>query len=299
MRRATPALALAVAALAACPARGPGRISRSQPAGADADAYAALVAEGDALWPERGDRGQLERAIGAWSDAVKLAPADHRTYEKLARATFFLADAYLSETDRPAAQAAHERGLALARAGLIAASPALEHLLAQGVPIADAAAQAPAEAAGPLFWYASHLAATIDGDRQRGMKYARTLEALARRVLALAPDTYYRGADRFLGAYYGALPAFLGGGLEQSRGYFEAARAAAPNYLGNYLVMAIYYAIPTKDGALFDQLIATVLDAAPCAGDDAAPCIPDELAPEAAVDQRRAAMLRDRRSELF
>jgi hypothetical protein len=302
--RLAPALALAASisgwlALAGCPAHGPRAVVRSQPTGAAADAYAAAVAEADALWPERADRAVLERAIARWAKAVELAPADYRTYEKLARATFFLADAHLRETDAAAALAVNERGLSFARAGLVAASPKLEKLLATDVPIADAAAEAPPEAAGLLFWYASHLASTIGSDRQRGMKLARTLEALAKRVLELAPATYYHGADRFLGAYYAALPGFLGGGLETSRRHFEAATAGDPDYLGNYLVMAIYYAIPAKDGALFDQLLATVIDAAPCASGAASPCVLDELAPEAAVDQRRAAKLREHRGELF
>jgi hypothetical protein len=259
------------------------------------------VAEGDRQWARRAQRAQLEAAVASWERALAVDATDWRTAIKLSRALHLLADGWLSyDGDRDKLIATLERGMQVAETGLTAASPAFARKVQGGAAIEDAVGTVGKAHVGLVFWYATNLGGWIHVQgKMAGMKYRGRLEGLMKRVQQLEPGYFFHGADRFFGAYYAAIPSFLGGSIEKCERHFLAARDGAPEYPGTYLLMAQFLAPGQKDPDGFDRYLAAVLDARPCIEGGPRPCIAPGLEPEAALDKKKARALAQRKGELF
>jgi len=111
------------------------------------------------------------------------------------------------------------------------------------------------------------------------------------RVEALDPDHFHGAVDRYWGRHHASLPPFAGQDLAQARARFEAARAAAPGFLGNNIEMAAQWAVAAGDEAAFSSL----LEGALAADAGAEPAV----APENRAAQARARALLAEQGNLF
>ncbi len=288
---------------AACgPSLGRAPVATSAPLdGAQQPRYQRAVDDGDRQWSLRAQRAQLEAAVASWERALALDNRDWQTAARLSQALHQLADGWLAfDADRDQLVPTLERGMRVAETGMTAASPAFAAAIQGGADIEDAVATLGAAHVGLVYWYAANLGSWIHiQGRMAGMKYRGRLEGLMRRVHAVAPGYYFHAADRFFGAYYAALPGFMGGSLATSEKHLLAARDGSPEYPGTYLVMATFLAPGKKDAEAFDRYLAAVLDARPCTSDGPRPCIAPGLEPEVAIEQKKARALAQRKSALF
>lgn len=270
------------------------------PAPAEANEAARLSGEADAAFARRGERAELVRAIELWTRAVALDPGRADDCARLGRATQLIGETH----DRKAAVddrvAWFERGIAETERCLRASSSRYRELRGSGVEIEDAIEALDPVAAPLVYRYANNLGSLANAQgRVAGMKYKDRILALMTWVMARAPRYDFGGPDRFFGAYYAAVPAFLGGDLGKSRSHFDAAIAIAPGYPDNHLLLAEYYAVAAGDRALFDRVIAGFANLGPCTDATPAPCTREDWAPEAVFTARRAAELAARADSLF
>jgi hypothetical protein len=261
-------------------------------AASDAGAFQAAVDAGDAAWEQRGDRAQLETAIARWEEAIKLKDDDVRTYEKLARGNYLLADGWLYfEADHKQQMLdAYAKGYGFAERGMKALSKDVEQRLDAGVDLKDAAQLIGKDGIGLLYWYATNLGKWGNAqDITVVLTYKDRIYSIMEQVYKLDPNFFYGAADRYFGAYYSIAPSFAGGDLDRSWQHFQTTMRIEPRYTATWNLIAEFYAPKRQDEKLFDEMTAKVL-AAPV---DIIP----ELAAETAVEKRKAELLQKRKAE--
>lgn len=239
-----------------------------------------LVAAGDALWRQRTAPDRVRAALASWRAAVALQDDDWRTYEKMSRAYFFLADQMALKAmggdypydgdhviDRLAARRVHRNhllGFRAALRGMAARSPEFEQRLAAGISLEASLSALHKDAAGLLYWYVANLArwAGAEGVGALIQNKGRIQSAMAN-LYRLDPGAVYRGADRLLGIYYAVAPGFAGGDVRRARAHFQAAIRLAPTYLANQLYAAQYLDRKAGDRAGFARHLRAILTAPP------------------------------------
>ncbi|MBI4509030.1 MAG: hypothetical protein HY698_05310 [Deltaproteobacteria bacterium] len=258
------------------------------------DKHAQLVAEGDALWLERGDEAKLRQAIAKWDEAVQVKPDAHAIYAKLTRACYLLADGFLSfDQDRSEEfMATHEKGVAYAEQGMMALSPEYEKKRRAGAKLEDAAKTLGKEAVPLLYWYDVNLGKWA---KHQGisttLKYKERIFKTMQRVQELDPEYFFGAPDRYFGAYYALAPSFAGGDLDKSRQYFDASLSKAKNYLATHVLVADTYATKVQDRDLYERELRLVLETP-------ADSIP-ELVPEQMIEKKKAEKLLKEIDEKF
>lgn len=278
--------------LAGCAKPGAGAgITRTTLVGAELEAHAQLVKDGDAAFALRADRAQLELAIAKYTEAVGKKDDDYQTYEKLARALYLLADGHLFfERDTKEAEflATYERGYGAALRGLQALSPDVEKKMRLGIDVGDTATAVGKDGVGLMYWYATNLGkwANSHDDISVVLKYKDRVVKLMTRVTDLDNSFFYGAPDRYWGAFYAIAPSFAGGDLDKSYKHFQASLKAAPTYPATYTLIAENYATKKLDEALFKELVQKVMD------------FPADVMPgmeaETAVEKKKAEQLRKR-----
>lgn len=255
-----------------------------------------LVAQGDAAWEQRADKAQLQAALSSWEQAAALKPDDWKTYEKLARGFYFLADGYLAfEGDDAAFLGAHEKGYNIAEKGLAALSKDFEDRRLAGTNFEDAIKVVGREGVPLMYWYASNIG---KWGKAQGtttvLRYKDRIFKTVSRTLELHPEFFYAAPNRYFGAYYAVAPSFAGGDKHKSQEHFAKSLQQFPNYLGTHVLIAENLAPKFADEGgeeMFDKHIEFVL-AAPV---DIIP----ELAPEHAAEKRKAELLKAKKDDLF
>lgn len=305
-------LSLGLGAMIACGAS-PQNLSNKtnrQALSADkASQHSQLVAEGDALWKERSDRTKLEGALAKWEQAVGLKDDDWKTYAKLSRGYYFLADGYLAfdamgggypyDPDGVKDQKAnseflntHLRGIEHAEKGLAAVSPDFEKRVLSGIRAEDAVVVIERKGIELVYWYASNLGKWA---KAKGfstvLKHKDRIFKMISHVYKTAPDYFHGAADRYFGAFYAVAPAFAGGDLDKSKSHFEATIAKEPNYLGSYVLAAELYTTKAQAPEAFDEFLAKVMSTP-------ADALPD-VAPENAIEKKKAQALIAKKADLF
>jgi hypothetical protein len=309
---ATSIMLAALAALPACGSSGSDNlerdIDRSALGGQKAVDHARLIAEGDALWRERGAPARLAAALARWEQAVRVKDDDWRTYAKLAQGYYFQADAEVGfaamrgdypfdmdyVVDRRAAaryRGLLARGYRAALRGMAARSREFEVRLQAGVSVERAIQVLGKDSAALVYWYIANLAASARTEGRAALfaNRGRIISSIYH-LRRIDPAYQYGGADRFLGIYYAAAPALLGGDVERSQAHFAAALRAAPAYLGNAVWAAQTLDRRKKDRAGFEAALRGVL---------AAPDGPPELAPDNQLEKRKAERLLRRLDRWF
>ncbi len=269
-------------------------INRAALAQTEADKHAQLVADGDALWQERSDELKLRAAIATWTAAIGVKQDDDATYAKLARASYLLADGFLSFDAAKVDEylATHEQGQAFALRGLSAFSADFEKRLASGAKIEDAAAVLTKDAVPLLYWFDVNLGkwAKFKGISTT-LKHKDRIFRVMKRIAELDADYFYGASDRYFGAFYAVAPSFAGGDVEKSRQYFESSTKKAPYYLATHVLIAENYAPKVQDRALYERELKFVLDTP-------ADSLPDVI-PEQQIEKKKAERLLKQIDEKF
>jgi tetratricopeptide (TPR) repeat protein len=234
----------------------------------DAD-VPALLAEAEASydrWSEPFDfaayETSLRRAIDLWKEALPLLPADDdatrvEVLNRLSRAYFELATGYLEESREK--EAAFEAGKGAALAALELDPAFVETRERDGFRAALRAANDVAS----IFWYGNNLGQWLDFHRFTAFfGGVRDVQASFERAIELDETYASGGPHRSMAALLVRAYFLVGRSREDAVAHFERSIELDPTYLENCVNYAEYYARPVGDDALFDTLIATVLEAA-------------------------------------
>jgi hypothetical protein len=183
---------------------------------------------------------------------------------RLARAYYFLADAFLSLEpggDEDLELSTFEKGVNAGEKALLLLEPVFEQQMrADPEDFEQAIATIGAGGVPAAFWYAANLGrfASKKGLRAR-LFYRDRLESAMLRVLELDEKFHHHGADRFLGGFYAAIPSMAGKSFDKSREHFEKAKSSAPEYLGTWVVEAQFLAVELEDKVMYEELLRAVL----------------------------------------
>jgi len=140
-----------------------------------------------------------------------------------------------------------------------------------------------------LYWWAINMARYLAEKSVRDrLEYREMGESLMHRVLALDPDYFYGGPNRYFGAFYSRLP---GVELSQSEEHFQKAINDFPDYLGTYVLRARFLHTKSGDREQFRKDLIHVVNADPSN-------IPDVMA-ENLFEQKIAEVLLDEENMFF
>jgi tetratricopeptide (TPR) repeat protein len=231
--------------------------------------FATLLAEADSVydrWSEPFDfvdyEASLRRAIDLWEGALALLPAEDvdarvRVLNSLSQAYFELALGYLNTAAEK--ETAFEAGKDAALAGLNL-DPAF---VAAREKDGFRAALHAATGVATIFWYGNNLGQWLDHHRVTAIfGGVRDVQASFARAIEL-DETYDGGGPHRSMAVFLAQAYFLvGRSRKDAIVHFERSIELDPTYLENHVNYAEYYARSVGDDALFDALIAAVLEAA-------------------------------------
>lgn len=292
--------AVFVILLAACGSTGAGSGAVAPATAGDASRAEQLSAEARTLFERRGERDALVGALDAWRQALELDPSRADDCAMYGRATQLLGETHDRAAPLDDRVARFEAGMAAVEGCLRAVSPRFARLRKGGVAIEKAVEALEPSAAPLVYRYANNLGSLANArGRVAAIKFKDRIFGLMQWVLGVAPQYDYGGPNRFFGAYYAALPTFLGGDLDKSRKHFDAALAAAPGYPDNHLLLAEFWAVAAKDRALFDRVMQQFAALSPCRQGGSEPCLRDDWAVEAGFSVKRAEGLRARADTLF
>jgi len=143
-----------------------------------------------------------------------------------------------------------------------------------------------------IYWTASNLGkwgknsgiATV-------LKYKTRIKNMINRVGELDSNFFHGAFNRYWGAYYAVAPSFAGGDMDKSIENFRKSIKIEPNYLGNYVLVASYWAVKKGDKKLFKDELNKVLKMNPLKL--------KVVGPENILEQRKAKKLLENMEELF
>lgn len=230
--------------------------------------------QADTHWEKRKDRAELEKAIELYEKAVRMESTklgadeynDHvaRTYERLSRAYYFLADAHirLSVEDEDEVKdqmmATYDKGVTAAERAIKKRDPDFAQKVAEGEKWQKEVLEADPAAIPGLYWYATNLGkwALLEGiatilARKDDIKV--TMEFICEE----REDYFYGACHRYFGVYWMKVP--FGKDAEKSRKHFDASIEMAPNYLATKVLKAEYLAVHEQDRDMFNSLLDEVL----------------------------------------
>jgi hypothetical protein len=167
----------------------------------------------DALYREREDVINAQRAADIWNSRVTANPRDFESAWKLARAEYYLG------TQGPEAnrRAALERGTDVGR---------------------TASTIEPSRPEG-FFWMAANMGGLAEsyGLRQ-GLKYRGPIKDALERVLMIDPAFQKGSADRALGRWYFKVPGLFGGSKTKSVEHLQKSLTYDPNSVASHYFLA-------------------------------------------------------------
>ncbi len=272
----------------ACATKHPGSYEvGSATGGAAAD---ATLTGAEALWDQRGEKGQLQAALGLYEQALAADPTNREIAARLTRGWYFLGDAH--ETEMPAKLAAWETAIAKGTS-CIAINTEFTALLEKGDEDEESAVRVATKDDVPcLYWTATALGKWAKASGLgKILKHIGTVKAYITRVEELDPMYFHSGPARYWGAYYAAIPSFAGRDLERSKVEFDKSLEMAPGYLATRVLYAEYWAKNTENRAVFEEQLKAALAADPNAAAD--------VAAENVAAQRHAQVLLDSIDEHF
>jgi len=167
----------------------------------------------DALYREREDGANANRAVEIWNNRLTANPRDFESAWKLARAEYWLG------TQGPMAErrTALERGTEAGRTASMI------------------------EAARPegYFWMAANMGALAEsyGLRQ-GIKYRGPIKDALEKVLMIDPAYQHGSADRALGRWYFKVPGLFGGNKKKSEEHLRTSLTYDPNSTASHYFLA-------------------------------------------------------------
>lgn len=219
---------------------------------------AVLVAQAEALAPERYEAPVLARMIELYEKALSESPGDPALLRRLAQLWYEWAVLAPKEEEVPALEKAADYGFqALGLSGLNAALKMSNEEFTAFVGAAEDVAA--------LLWAAHSWGQLLGKMNPFSAFFALPkIRRMYERCLELDPGYFGGSAPQA----YGALLANLSDygilfrvNLAEAKPYFEMAIALDPSYLENYLAYAREYAVRAKDRDLFVELLTHILEA--------------------------------------
>jgi tetratricopeptide (TPR) repeat protein len=135
-----------------------------------------------------------------------------------------------------------------------------------------------------LYWFAASLGRWVSTQGiSSELKYKDRIKKMIDRVAKLSPNYLYGAVYRYYGVYYALLPEFEEEDLKNSRKNFEKAVKRFPEYFGNHVLYAQYYAKKIDDQALFKRQLEIVIKGNPH--------LLKDFYPEQVLEQARAKSL--------
>lgn len=265
--------------------------------------FAAAVAEGQAHWEQRQNEADTRAAIDAWERAVTYdtgegdrAAALYPIYTNITAAYYWLGHGHLfflnSRREREAAQQeAYEKCMEHGRTALAIRNSAWNEAMQAEVHIDEAVKTLELEDVPATYWYATCAGkwATIEGIAAL-LGYKDQIYAMISRVAELNESFYYRATDRYFGVVYTKLP-FMNPDLPRSRGHFDAAITAHPEYLETRVLFVEEHLTKTGEARLAREQLEYVI------GADAS--VDPRVHAENLRAQRHATQLLDKFDEFF
>ncbi len=249
------------------------------------------AASAERLFEDRLDPTVLDRSIDALATVATLSPADADTRLLLAQAEAFWADLH-AQAPIAALDRHLSSGIAAAGEALSLLSPRYGRNARRGESLLAALAEVEPSGAEALYWLAAdqHRLAAAHGLPWLLLEEPE-LRRLFRRVIELAPATWFGGAYRHLAELDLALPTGFGPGLTTAGQELDAAGRLGPGLLTNHLVRAERWAVKAQDYRTFLREL-DVVDGPP-------PIETPEVWPENELCRRRARELRAAADDLF
>ena len=208
----------------------------------------------------------------------------------LTRGYYLLADGHTEEMEEK--KKLWEVGIAWGEKAMATNSEFKKRVIDNGEAIEDVLKYLTKKEIEAIYWTATNLGkwgknsgiATV-------LKYKTRIKNMINRVGELDKNFFYGAFNRYWGAYYAVAPGFAGGDMDKSWENFQAAIKIQKNYLGNYVLVADYWAKKKGDKELFKKMLDKTLKG----NVNSIPA----LKPENTIEQRKAKKLLSQMDELF
>jgi tetratricopeptide (TPR) repeat protein len=201
-----------------------------------------LVEDSDKLWQARTDPLNVEKALDALKESLKIAPHNSQALWRAARATFWMAE-------RAGAEKNKKKQLALADQGIDYAKRAI---------FVDTASK------GGHYYLALNYGMHADAAPSQGLAMVQPMLKELKIVDKMGGSYDYSGPDRVMGQIYLNAPPWPTsvGDLDTAIEHLEEAADETPEYPENHLALAEAYLKARKHGETRKHL-QRVLDAQP------------------------------------
>ena len=240
-------------------------------------------------WRKRDNKESLLKSLASFE---KIANSNN-SYEAMAylsRGYYLLADGHLDNMDEKKKN--WETGITWGEKAMAANPEFKKRVIDNGEKIADVLQYLDKGQIEAIYWTAVNLGkwgknsgiATV-------LKYKAQIKNMINRVGELDKNFFYGAFDRYWGAYYAVAPGFAGGDMDKSIKSFNNAVKTEKNYLGNYVLIADYWAKKKGDKDMFVKNLNKVLKMNPNKV--------KAIAPENRIEQRKAKKLLSQIDELF
>lgn len=227
---------------------------------------AALRAEADALWSQRGDTTKAREALAASQRVFAADPTNVALGARLARAYYVVG--YYVEKNPPVQDTLFLRGAEIGERTL-ATNAAFRESYSKFKDEKKALGLLDARYIEAIYWTGANLGrwASTKGMMTRLGNKGR-IEAYNRRVRELDDNFFHAATYRFFGALPTKVPF---GNMDESKREFEAGVAKEPNYFGTRTMFAEFYAIKRQDRKIFQEQLEYVINGDPAALPDVEP----------------------------
>jgi hypothetical protein len=178
----------------------------------------------------------------------------------------------------------HQKGADAGEQALVYLEPEFERTMRESGDFEAAMKQIRPGSVEAAYWYCTNLGrfAVAKGLAAK-LFYKDRVSGAMHRIRELDAKFFYGAADRYLGAFYAALPGIAGKDLDKSEQHFRSAKTLGPAYLGNYVIEAEFLAVEQGERERYVQLLQSVLKAS--GGED------PNIAPENRASKRTARRL--------
>ncbi len=238
------------------------------------------------LWQKRDDQQSLEESLSKFEMVHSSNSEDLEILTYLARGYFTLGELHLTDEDQK--KRSFEKARQFGELGL-ATNAVYKKFAAENI---EMAIENLGEREVPLlYWTAASLGnwAKLNGVMS-SLKFKGQILASIKQVEKLKPNFFYGAVPRYWGGFYAIAPSIAGGDMKKSKKSFEAAFAAAPEYLASKTLYAEAYLVKEEDKKEFKKVLQEVL---------MAPNGPVEIVPENMLEKKKAERLLGKADELF
>jgi hypothetical protein len=241
-------------------------------------------------WNKRHEKSELEKSLKAFEAVANSSDSPYEAMKYLARGYYLLADGHTEDMEEK--KRLWEVGIAWGEKAMATNSEFKKRVIDNGEKIEDVLKYLTKSEIEAIYWTATNLG---KWGKNSGivtvLKYKTRIKNMINRVGELDKNFFYGAFNRYWGAYYAVAPGFAGGDMDKSWNNFQSAIKIEKNYLGNYVLVADYWAKKKGDQKLFKSELRKVL-----AGNvNAIPAIRSENI----IEQRKAKKLLSMMDELF